>query len=153
MVPGGGLPAIAFTQRPFCFVPCIGSARRHRFGQIHPGQARKRTRQCQRLGVFVADQDRTGLRTARSQQAREHARIDAGNGDDIFRLKISGQALGRTEIRYQQRQVFDDQAGGVNFARFDIFRIDPSIADMRIRERYDLMAVTRVSQNFLVTRH
>ena len=37
--------------------------------------------------------------------------------------------------------------------RFYVLRIDAVITDMRIGERHDLLAVTRVGQYFLVTSH
>ena len=41
----------------------------------------------------------------------------------------------------------------MNFCRFDIFRIDTGVADMRVGKGNDLAAVTGVCQDFLITRH
>src|SRR5882672_7799465 len=41
----------------------------------------------------------------------------------------------------------------MNSGRFDVLSIDTGVADVRVGERDDLLAVARVSQNLLVTRY
>ena len=57
------------------------------------------------------------------------------------------------EIGRQQRQVADDQAGGVDLRGLDVFGVDAVVADVRIRQGDDLAAVARVGEDFLVTGH
>lgn len=55
------------------------------------------------------------------------------------------------EIGGQERQILDDQAGGMDFRGFDILCIDPDITDMRIRQGDDLPGIAGVGEDFLVT--
>jgi hypothetical protein len=61
--------------------------------------------------------------------------------------------MGGAEVRCQQRQVADDQAGGVHFGRFDVFGVDAVVADVRVRQRDDLTRVAGVGQDFLIAGH
>jgi hypothetical protein len=61
--------------------------------------------------------------------------------------------LRRAEVAGQQRQVLDDEASGMDLVGFDVLRIDAIVADVRIREGHDLLAVARVGEDFLVAGH
>ena len=41
----------------------------------------------------------------------------------------------------------------MNTFRFDVLPIDAGVANMRISQRYDLAAVARVGEDFLITGH
>ncbi len=47
-------------------------------------------------------------------------------------------------------QIFDDEACGVDLVSFDVLCVDPVIADVRVRQGDDLLAVAGVSEDFLV---
>ena len=61
--------------------------------------------------------------------------------------------MGLAEIGRLHGQVFDDQAGRENAARFHVFVIHPVVADMRVGQGDDLLAITGIGQDFLVTGH
>jgi hypothetical protein len=58
--------------------------------------------------------------------------------------------LARAEVACDQRQVFDDQASGMDFVSFDVFHVDAVVTDVRVRQSDDLLAVAGVSEDFLV---
>jgi hypothetical protein len=93
-----------------------------------------------RLVALGAGEDGAVLGALLAQDAGQLAGVDAGDGDDVFGLQVIGQRLGGAEVRRQQRQVADDQAGGMHFGRFDVFRVDAGVADVRIGQRDDLAA-------------
>ena len=51
------------------------------------------------------------------------------------------------------RHLADDQPGRVDAVRFDVFRIDARIADLRRREGHDLPGVGRIRQDLLIAGH
>ena len=55
------------------------------------------------------------------------------------------------EIGVSQRQILDDQAGGMDLRRLDVLLADAVAAHVRIRQGDDLLAVARVGEDFLVT--
>jgi len=91
------------------------------------------------------------LRTLLAQYAGQLAGIDAGDGDDVFGFKIIRQGLRRAKAGSKNRQIPDNQTGGLDPARFHIFGIDAGIADMRIGQRDDLAAIARIGEDFLIT--
>ena len=66
--------------------------------------------------------------------------------------KLSSDSAAR-QLRVQQRQVANDQAGGVDRGGFEVFGIGAGVADVRIGQRDDLPAVGRVGEDFLIARH
>nr|GEU28458.1 hypothetical protein [Tanacetum cinerariifolium] len=155
---GGGQLAVALAQRPFGVDEFVRGLHRHDLRQVHAVQARERTGQVQRLRrrrliALRAHQDGAGLRALFAQDAGQLAGIDTGDGDDVLGLQVVGQRLGGAEIRCQQRQVADDQTGGVDFGGLDVFGIDAVVADVRIRQGDDLAAVGWIGKDLLVTGH
>ena len=63
------------------------------------------------------------------------------------------QAFGCAEVAVQERQVADNQTGGVNAAAFFVFGVGAGIADVGVGEGNDLFAVGRVGQDFLIAGH
>ena len=51
------------------------------------------------------------------------------------------------------REVANNEPGHERTPRFDVFRIDADVADVRIRQRDDLTGVRRVGQDLLITGH
>ena len=153
------LPVAA--QLPFGFAPRIRCGGAHDTGQIQTFHGRCLTRANQRLiHQFLTDhlagrqpQDAAILRTMGAQLARQFARVQAGNGDCARAAQVVGQGAGATEIGGYQGQIADDESSRLHLVRLLILGIDAVIADVRIGERDDLLAITRVGQDFLVTGH
>ena len=85
-----------------------------------------------------------------AQQSGQLAGVDVDDRHCVFAHQVLRQRHGRAEVGRQQRQVFDDQASGVDLVGFDVFQVDPVVADVRVRERHDLPAVAGVGEDFLV---
>ena len=88
-----------------------------------------------------------------AQNSRQFARIDVGNRDNIIATQIVGKRLIAAEIAFQQGQVANNQAASIDFARFHIFRVAASIADVWIGERDDLLGVGWIGKDFLIAGH
>ena len=68
-------------------------------------------------------------------------------------IQVILQATLAAPVTRDKRQISNDQAAGVNARRLFVFIIDPGVADMRIGQRDQLLAIGRVSKDFLVTGH
>jgi hypothetical protein len=68
-----------------------------------------------------------------AQDARQLARIDAGDGDDAMLFQVVRQRFLQTPALGANRQVADDQAGSKIGTGLEILRIAADIADMRDR--------------------
>ncbi|MNN22188.1 hypothetical protein D3C81_1355370 [compost metagenome] len=146
------LLAVAFAQRPFGLGPLVRLLDRNHLGQVHAGQAGERAGQVDGLlHVVLASQDAAVLGALLAQDAGQLAGIDAGDRHHLFLLQVVREGVFLAEIGGQDRQILDDQAGGMDFRGFDILRIDTVVADMRIRQRDDLPRIARVGEDFLVT--
>jgi hypothetical protein len=104
---------------------------------------RHRDRRRQGQGAAV-------LRAAGAQQTGQPTRVDVGDRDGAFASEVGLQRLGHPEIRRQDRQIPNHQAGGEDLRRLDVLVADPIVADVRICQRDDLPAVARVGEDFLV---
>jgi hypothetical protein len=69
------------------------------------------------------------------------------------RHEVLAQRGGLAEVGGDEGQVLDDQARGMDLVGFDVFPVDAVVADVRIRQGDDLLAVARVGEDFLVTGH
>ncbi|MNY06805.1 hypothetical protein D3C86_1395780 [compost metagenome] len=144
--------AVALAELPLVLGPFIRFLDRHHLGQVHAGQAGERAGQVDSLlDVVLASQDAAVLGTLLAQDTGQLAGIDAGDGHHLFLLEVVGERVFLAEARGQNRQILDDQAGGMDFRGFDVLTIHPDIADMRIRQRDDLPGIARVGEDFLVT--
>ena len=94
--------------------------------------------------------DHTVRRAQVADVARQAARIQAGEADQIVRLQPGIEMLGGTVIGWLGDVVADDQATGCGRCAFQIFDIRADVADVRKSEGDDLPGIGRVSQNFLV---
>jgi hypothetical protein len=65
-------------------------------------------------------------------------------------LQVLRQGARGAEVGNAQRNVLDDQAGGMDLGGLDILVIDAHVADVRIRQRDDLPAIAGVGEDFLV---
>jgi hypothetical protein len=153
-----GAPAIAVGERPAALFPRIRLARAHDFCEIHSFQAREGSRLRERdffirLLAGGGRDDAAVLRALVAQQPREAARVDVGDADQAMALHEVGERLRRAEIARAKREVAHDQPFGVDSPRLHVLRIGAGVADVRIRERDNLLIVGRISQNLLIPRH
>jgi hypothetical protein len=88
-----------------------------------------------------------------AQNARELARVDVGNGHRALTHEVGRERLAQAEVAGQQRQILDDQARGMDLVGFDVLGVDAIVADVRVRERHELLAVAGVGEDFLVAGH
>ena len=63
------------------------------------------------------------------------------------------QRLGRAPVGVEERQVPDDETGGVHSARFQVLGGGAGVADVWIGEGDDLPAIRRVGEYLLIPRH
>ena len=95
-----------------------------------------------RVVDLVAGHDAAGLRALLAQDARELARVDAGDRDDLAALAGTRQRLVARQLLVQRRQVADDQARGVDLRGLEVLGRGAGVADVRIGERDDLSRST-----------
>src|SRR6187549_1823101 len=135
------------------FIPLVLALGGHHLREVHALQARKFLGSADRgSGVyFFAGHDATGLRTLLAQDAREFARVDAGDGDDLVPREEFAQVFARPPVAGERRQVSNYQARGIGRWRLEIFGRRARVADVWIGQRHDLTRVRRIGKNFLIT--
>ena len=150
---------IALTQLPFRLGPVVGLGRRHHTSQIlacHAG-GRSGTRNSsldvgrRRNQPRRKRDDAAVLGTGTSKHPGQASGVDVGDRHRTLALQVGVERHARAEIGHAQRQVLDDQTGGIDFGGFDVLGVDAVAADVRISQRDDLPAVARIGENFLVT--
>jgi hypothetical protein len=150
--------AVFIRQHPLGLRPGVGFVAGNHLGQVeasHAGSALGGGNGlvddglCYRLPRSEAD-DAAVLCALGAQQTGELAGVDVGDGDSVLTLKISRQRQLRAEVAGNKRQILDDEAAGKHFASFHVLRVDAVVADVRIGERDDLVAVTRIGEDFLI---
>jgi len=87
-----------------------------------------------------------------AQDARQPARVDAGDRDNLAALEELRQRLVRAPVARDGRQIADHEAGGIHLRGLQILWRRAGVADVRHGERDDLSRVRRVSENFLIAR-
>ena len=97
--------------------------------------------------------DAAVLRAALAQDARQLARVDVGDADDVRLAQISRQILRAAPVRREARQIADDEPGGENAPRLRVVGIDADVADVRIRQRDDLTRIRGIGEDLLVAGH
>ena len=95
---------------------------------------------CDSLARSQTD-DGAILRALVAQQARQAARVDVGDGPRCSRGYCDRVSVWR-KLLASRGGVLDDQARSVDLLGLDILRIDTIVADVRIRERHDLLAAS-----------
>ena len=148
-------------QTPFGFSPFVGLGHRHYFRQVQADHGRRFTRRVdcrvdRRLGHCLPGRqthDAAVLRALAADMPRQLAGVDIGDGDRVFLRQIGCQRVRLPEVGRRARQILDDEPGNLHLDRFDVLWIDAVISDVRIGQRDDLLAITGVGQDFLITRH
>ncbi|EEG34143.1 hypothetical protein NEIFLAOT_00784 [Neisseria flavescens NRL30031/H210] len=149
----GGNETLA--QFPFAFRPFVSFRAGNFFCQVFADHTAERGDEFLRFfnRSVRAGQNRAALRAFFAQQRGQAAGVDVGDGNGFVAHQIVVQAFGGAEVAVQERQVADNQAGGVNAAAFFIFGVGTGIADVGVGEGNDLFAVGRVGQDFLIAGH
>ena len=101
----------------------------------------------------AACDDATVLRAPVAQDARQLARVDVRDADDVRECEVRRQVARGAEVRHRSRQVADHQARRVHALRFGILAIHADVADVRIGQRDDLALVRRIGEDLLVAGH
>src|SRR5690554_3467203 len=161
VVPGDNLElrsrlfTVAIGDVPFGLAPLIGFLAGHFLGQVHTFQAREGLGQfqCTLGGGILAGNDGAVLGTFVTQDTGQSAGVDVRNANNVVASQVVIQALLVTPAAGDQRQVTNDQAGGVDAVGFYVFVVHTGVADVRIRQGDDLAGVGRVGQDFLIAGH
>ncbi len=146
--------AVGF-QVPDTGAPLIALLDRHLFRQIHAFQAREAARQLQRFFFrdIITGQQATVLGALLTQNARQAAGIDAGDGNNAVLAQVVIQRLLAAPVAGEQWQVADNQTGGLNRVGLDIFGSDTGITDVGIGQRHNLTRIGGIGEDLLVTGH
>src|SRR5690606_8647697 len=146
----GELP-VALTQFPAALGPFVGFVGGNDLGEVHAGEAGKFARLGQRLvHIDAAGHDAAGLRALLAQDARQFAGVDVGDADYTAGTQIVGQRLLGTPVGDHERQVADDQTGGVDLRRFLVLFVDAGVTDVRVRQGDDVPTVGGIGEDFLI---
>ncbi len=87
------------------------------------------------------------------QAAHQRPSINAGDADHAVPGQIGLQRTVRAKIARQLAQIPHDEAGQMRMGAFQIFQVDPIIADLGVGHRDDLAPVAGVGEDFLITGH
>ena len=143
------------SQVPDAGAPLVGFFGADDFRQIHALQAREAAGRCD--GSFfrnvVARHDATVLRAFLTQDARQAASVDTGDGHNIVGFQVVGQGHGVAPVASNQRQITDYQTCGPDTIRLGVFRGSTGVANMRVSQGHDLLSVGRIRQDLLVASH
>src|SRR5690606_749892 len=101
----------------------------------------------------VAGENAAVLRALLAQQAGQATGVDAADADDIVLAKVFRQRLPGAPVRMQARHVTHDQPGDRHRGGLDVQRVHAGIADVRIGEGDDLLAVGKIGEYLLVAGH
>lgn len=150
---GGGNEALA--ELPFAFRPFVAFSTADFFGQIFAHHAAEGGNQLPGFfhGGVCAGEDGAGLGAFVAQDTGEAAGVDVGDGNGLVAHQVVLQAFDGAEVAVQERQVADNQAGGIHAAAFCVFVVGAGVADVRVGEGNDLFAVGGVGENFLIAGH
>ena len=80
-------------------------------------------------------------------------RVEAGYGRDAPFFQVIAQGLRLAKITGAQRQVTNDQPCCMDAGGLRVLGINPDIADVRIGQRDQLIAIGRIGQDFLIASH
>jgi len=142
-------------QRPRTRGVGVGLLDGHDLGQISALETRigARGRDGSRLVDRVARDDATVLRALVTQQPGQPARIDIGDRHHAVGLQVFAEAQLRAPARRLARDFSQHQAGNVNAVRLAVFGVAADVADMRVSQRDDLLAVRGIGHDLLVAGH
>ena len=120
------------------------------------GAARARAIARQRRpprSALAGRDDAAVLRAVLAQDARELARVDVGDAEDVRLAQVFATGPGACASSTTPRQVADHEARGEHASRFGVLGVDADVADVRIGQRHDLARIRRIGEDFLVAGH
>ena len=80
-------------------------------------------------------------------------RASSGDGDHTVFLQITGQGILHAPALAADWQVTDNQTGREIGARLEVLVITSGVADMRVGQRNNLLAIGRIGKYFLIAGH
>jgi len=126
----------------------------HARHEIRPFHLRDRARLFHELvRVHVAGGDDAAHDAARTQHARERARVDVGDRDDVVADEIVVKRTVGAPVAGERRGLAHDEARDVRHLRLGVAGRDAVIANLRRGHRHDLSRVRRIGEHFLVAGH
>ena len=78
------------------------------------------------------------------------ASVTASPGASARMAPFCAEALLAAKVRGQQGQALDDETGGVDLVGLHILAVDAVVADVRVRQGDDLLAIAGVGEDFLI---
>jgi hypothetical protein len=86
--------------------------------------------------------DAAVLRAVGAQVTCELACVDIADCYGFRLNQVITQALRASEVRRYQWQIFDDEARGIDLARFNVLRINAVVANVWIGQGDDLLEIS-----------
>ena len=112
-------------------LPVEGRLARHAADEIRSLHRRDVARRVHELAhVDVAGGDDAAHDPSRPQDARQRARVDVGDGDDVVAHEVVAQAAVRAPVAGDGRLLADDEPGDLRRTRFAVFVGDAVIPDL-----------------------
>ncbi len=136
-------------------IPLEAALRSDDLREVHALEAGELAREFYRrrlIDRLLAGHDAASLRALLPQNPRELARVDVGNRDDLAALEKVGERFVSAPIARDDRQIADDETGGVDLGRLEILGRGAGVTDVRTGQCNDLTGIGRVGENFLVAR-
>src|SRR3989441_1207351 len=90
---------------------------------------------------------------AGAEPARESARVDVGDRDDVLGDEVLVERAARAPVALDGRFVALDESRPLRLARLDVFRRHAVVADLRTRHRDDLSGIRRIGEHLLIPGH
>src|SRR5712692_741523 len=149
-----GRPRIASRDVPAAFGPAMGRVHRHFTDEVAADEAGQRTGLLgQSRGVDFDRGNHAFLSAVIAQMPRERARVYALDAHDALLAHVVFDGHPAAPVGGIRAGLLHDEAIDPGPPRLDIFRVDPVVADERIRHADDLPAIGRIGHDLLIARH
>ncbi len=152
--PEGGGRQVPLLEVPVPRAPMdrmVGSDLLH---QVEPHEGRKLprfTREAIRVEVDRRQDRHLGPSVPKTPC--EGAGVDSRDSADVIPPKVGIEGLHVPPVRRWTPGLANDEPLDPGAVRFHVLRVDPRVADLRIRHRDDLSLVGRIREHFLVPGH
>ena len=84
---------------------------------------------------------------------RQRTGIDVTDCNELVCEQVIREALPRTKVAIQTRNIAHNQTLGENRVGLDVLAVNACVANVWVGESNNLFSVRRICQNFLVTSH
>jgi len=122
--------------------------------QVAPREGRKLPRSPREAGdVAVGRRQDRHLGASVPETPCEGAGVDSRDPADVIPPKVGVEGFHVPPVRRRAPGLADDEPLDPGAVRLHVLRVDPRVADLRIRHRDDLSLVGRIREHFLVPRH